>query len=317
MKNFRRHFKSLVLLNGCALAGLYMINRHLKAASLKRNILRPETGHYFQWREGRIFYHVNGSGPRPLLLIHNTEFSSSAWEWNSVISGLSTRYTVYSIDLLGCGRSDKPALTYTNYLYVQLITAFIEQVIKAPADIMASGLSSSFAVMSALIRDDLVSGLYMISPKRPLQLGLTPDRKGRAARGLLSLPVIGESLYLLITGKQNMEYILEEKYFYNPFKLKQKMIDASCEAAQSGSGSGRFFLGSLSGRYLNWNITRAIKQISQPVTLLYGEKSKSGKSDAAIYQKLNPSIRVIGIPETGALPHMENASAFLSSLWTR
>ena len=56
--------------------------------------------------------------------------------------------TVYTIDLLGCGRSDKPNITYTNYLYVQLIDNFIKDVIKEKTDVVATGSSVSFTVMA-------------------------------------------------------------------------------------------------------------------------------------------------------------------------
>ena len=52
------------------------------------------------------------------------------------------------MDLLGCGCSDRPKITYTNFLYVQLITDFIKAVIKQPTDVLTSGLSGSFAVMA-------------------------------------------------------------------------------------------------------------------------------------------------------------------------
>ena len=47
-----------------------------------------------------------GSG-KPLLLIHDLDPSSSAYEWNQLEQQLAKDFTVYSIDLPGCGRSDK------------------------------------------------------------------------------------------------------------------------------------------------------------------------------------------------------------------
>ena len=64
------------------------------------------------------------------LLIHDLTPSSSAYEWSKMIDELAESHTVYALDLLGCGRSDKPSITYANYLYVQLITDFAKQVIK-------------------------------------------------------------------------------------------------------------------------------------------------------------------------------------------
>ena len=94
-------------------------------------------GSYYEWKFGKIYYTKKGDG-KPLLLIHDLTTSSSAYEWNKVIDKFSKTNTVYCLDLLGCGRSDKPNLTYTNYLYVQLLTDFIKHVIGDKTDIIAT-----------------------------------------------------------------------------------------------------------------------------------------------------------------------------------
>ena len=64
---------------------------------------------------------------------------------NGIASGVNLKdHTVYTIDLLGFGRSEKPNLTYTNYLYVQLVTDFIQNIIGEKTDIIASNESISF-----------------------------------------------------------------------------------------------------------------------------------------------------------------------------
>ena len=73
---------------------------------------------------------------------------SSSAEWKFLKKQLSKNHTVYCMDLLGCGCSDRPKITYTNFLYVQLISDFIKAVIKQPTDVLTSGLSGSFAVMA-------------------------------------------------------------------------------------------------------------------------------------------------------------------------
>ena len=73
-----------------------------------------------------------------------SESLQSSMEWDKVIDTLSREHTVYTIDLLGCGKSDKPAITYTCYLYVQLLTDFIRDIIGEKTDIVATGASVFF-----------------------------------------------------------------------------------------------------------------------------------------------------------------------------
>lgn len=54
----------------------------------------------------RLRYQVEGSGP-PVVLIHG--FAGSIYTWRKLVPLLAVDHTVYTIDLLGFGLSDKPA----------------------------------------------------------------------------------------------------------------------------------------------------------------------------------------------------------------
>ena len=98
-------------------------------------------GSYYHWKHGNIYYKKIGKGS-PLLLIHDLNASSSVFEWSEVVRQLSVNRTVYTPDLIGCGKSDKPPIVYTNYFYVQMIQDFVKDIIGEKTDVMATGLSS-------------------------------------------------------------------------------------------------------------------------------------------------------------------------------
>ena len=58
-----------------------------------------------------ILYTKKGSGS-PVLLIHDIVPGACGYEWNRIEEELAMEHTVYTIDLLGCGRSEKPGVTY-------------------------------------------------------------------------------------------------------------------------------------------------------------------------------------------------------------
>ena len=93
-----------------------------------------ENGHIYRWKQGKIYYHRRGTGS-PVLLIHGLDASDSGRDLDTLSKALSTKHTVYTIDLLGFGLSDKPWITYTNYLYVLLIQDFIKDVIGDITDV--------------------------------------------------------------------------------------------------------------------------------------------------------------------------------------
>ena len=53
---------------------------------------------------GTVRYGIFGEGP-PLVLVHGTPFSS--YVWRKVVPALAETSTVYAIDLLGYGSSEK------------------------------------------------------------------------------------------------------------------------------------------------------------------------------------------------------------------
>ena len=59
------------------------------------------------------------------------------------------------MDLIGCGRSDKPAIKYTNFLYVQLISSFVQDIIKEKTDVVATNISATSVILANQLNKDL------------------------------------------------------------------------------------------------------------------------------------------------------------------
>ena len=124
----KKSTKRLLFVVGASVAAMYAYNKFVEITATNKNLLSDEGGDYFSFRDYNIFYTKTGSGS-PILLIHDTDATACMEEYHKLVRRLERTHTVYCLDLLGCGRSDKPALEYTNYLYVELITAFVKEVI--------------------------------------------------------------------------------------------------------------------------------------------------------------------------------------------
>ena len=116
----KRYLKNIAL----TLAGLHATNSLIDFHTSNLERTQNISGLKYNWRHGDIFFRKKGKGS-PILLIHNVDHMLSSYEWDKIIYSLSKKHTVYAVDLLGCGRSDKPKFIYTNYIYVQLINDFI------------------------------------------------------------------------------------------------------------------------------------------------------------------------------------------------
>ena len=172
----------------------------------------PENGKYYNWRYGKVFFHVRGSGA-PVILLHGFEPYQSGKDLESLSGHLATNHTVYRIDLPGFGLSDKPWVTYTNYFYVLLIQDFIKDVIGEITDIVACGESGLCALQAYQDDPDMIGKVVLINPcysdpvkkSGPFVLEL---------KQLIDLPVIGTFLYNLYSLTSEAPFDKEGRHVF-------------------------------------------------------------------------------------------------------
>lgn len=303
MKNSKKKLITISILTTLSGVAIYAVNRFISATSVMKNLLQTEESQYYHWQFGKVFYTKKGTG-KPLLLIHDLQCSSSSYEWKNLIETLSKEYTVFAIDLLGCGRSDKPRITYTNFLYVQLITGFIKNIIGCPTDVIASGLSGSFVITACNTVPECFKKIMLINPEDLSKLNKIPNKKSKFVKCMLEVPLIGTLLYHTVTNRSNIELLFTEKLLYNPFHENHQDIDAFYEGAHRGKGDGKYLLSSLVGNYVNLNITHALKNVNNSIYIL-GGSAEGIRETLALYTALNPSIETELISKAKHLPQLE------------
>jgi len=304
MKKTRHRLLTFSILITLSVAVIHIINKLISASANLKNLLKTKSGSFYTWRFGNIFYTKQGSGP-PLLLVHDLTSSSSSEEWTRIVPALSQKYTVYTLDILGCGRSDKPKMTYTSFLYVQLLTDFVKNIIGQRTDVIASGLSGSFTVMTCANNDNTFGKIMLVNPESLTSLSKSPSKQSTIAKYLLELPLLGTLVYNILVAKPNVELLFTEKYLYNPFQTEQSMVNIYYEAAHLQRGNGKYLLSSIIGRYINCNIAHGLKSIDNSIFIVGGEAKEGINETVALYSSLNPSIEQEIIPATKHLPQHE------------
>ncbi|MFS7972978.1 putative alpha/beta hydrolase-1 [Helianthus anomalus] len=139
----------------------------LTIAPLEVNTIK-ETCSKWEWRGYTINYFKyqgqNGqkSNP-PLLLVHG--FGASVAHWRRNIPTLAQTSTVYAIDLLGFGASDKPiGFAYTMETWAQLILDFLEEIVQTPTVLVGNSVGSLACVIAAAdAQNSLVKGLVLLN----------------------------------------------------------------------------------------------------------------------------------------------------------
>ncbi|MBA0602268.1 pheophytinase, chloroplastic [Gossypium raimondii] len=120
----------------------------------------------WQWK-GRysINYFVSSSSSTnpPLLLVHG--FGASIPHWRRNIDTLAQDYTVYAIDLLGFGASDKPqGFSYSMEAWAELILDFLNEVVQKPTVLIGNSVGSLACVIAASeSSQNLVLGIVLLN----------------------------------------------------------------------------------------------------------------------------------------------------------
>lgn len=313
MKKNKHKLLTTSILFALATGIIYVINRLVFATAVLKNLLKSSADNYYNWRFGKVYYKKKGHGS-PVLLIHDLTVYSSAYEWNKIVNELAEAHTVYAIDLLGCGRSEKPRITYTNYLYVQLIADFIKNIIGEKTDVIASGYSGSFTVLASYTNPEFINKIVLINPPSLASLNKVPSKRSKLYKFILEFPIFGTLIYNIKTCQSNIQLLFTEKYLYNPFSVTPEMVDTYYEAAHKSLSNSKFLLSSLVAGYTNNNITHALKEINQSVTILYCEGENDSEKIAESYTTYNPAIESCMLKHAKHLPQLEIPEKFLEIL---
>ena len=211
MKAFKTLLKFISVILGI-LAVMAGVNLVFSVFEERKRRNAPENGKYYNWKHGKVFFHKRGFGD-PVILLHGFEPYQSGKDLDTLSGHLATNHTVYRIDLLGFGLSDKPWITYTNYLYVLLIQNFIKDVIGETADIVACGGSGLCALQAYQDDPAQIGKIVLVDPcfSEPVKMSGPLAIK---IKQLIDLPLIGSFLYNLYSLKSSTPFDKEGRHVF-------------------------------------------------------------------------------------------------------
>lgn len=309
----KKQIRNFLLLTTLTSISIYGINKFISISSTMKNLLKTDLGKFYDWKYGKIFYTKTGKGS-PVLLIHDLNPASSAQEWDKIYMSLSKNHTVYTLDLLGCGRSDKPNLTYTNYMYVQLITDFIKNVIGEKANIVVTGGSASFGIMSCNMNPEYFDRIILVNPESLNSLAKIPSKQKNTLKFLIDLPIFGTLIYNILFSPKAVDNKFRRDYYYRESSISSKLLDIYYESAHIDKSHGKYLFSSIKSNYTNINIVHALQKINNSIYLIFSKENEDTPVIADSYCCYNSSIETVGINQSKYLPQLETSQEFLAQL---
>jgi pimeloyl-ACP methyl ester carboxylesterase len=216
--------------------------------------------------------------------------------------------------LLGCGNSDKPNITYTSYLYVQLLTDFINQIIEDKTDVIASGQSASFVLATSKDNSELIDKIVLINPKSIKSLSKAPNKRSLVAGWLINTPVLGTLLYNIIHRRERLRKETHDLLSTYTDNLAISITNFSYESSHSHGGRSKHLFSSIIGNYLTSNVVHHLENSTNSIYILTGKDNETTNIAAEEYIEVLPSIEHLEINNTKELPQLEAPQEFLRHL---
>ncbi len=193
------------------------------------------TGEYWQWQGHSVYYVKAGekqSNKPPLLLVHG--FGASTDHWRKNIAQLQEQFEVYAIDLLGFGRSAKPALEYSGDLWRDQLNDFITEVIKQPAVLAGNSLGGYACLCVASQCPSSARGLILINSAGPFSdvTVKKPSFTQKISSWLFQQPWVSYLLFQRLRSPKTIRKTLEKVYLDKSAvtdKLVEDIYRPSCD----------------------------------------------------------------------------------------
>ncbi len=289
----------------------------IKAPPLQSDLHSGET-RYFQTPFGDLFYKKAGSGP-PLVLIHGIGAGCSSFEFRNVWEELAQNFTVYAVDLLGFGKSDKPNIAYSSDLFIDVLGDFIHQSVRKndasqKVSVVGSSLGAAYVVALAERHPDWFDRFVLVCPTGITSLASAPTEISQMMQPLLRTPVLGATLYNCVTSHVGIQQYLARRIYAKPESATWEIAKHyHVSAHQPGGPNALAYF--VTGQ-LNANIRDAFAHLAAPVLLVWGDAPdvETPQSDATAFLQTNSDARLIVVADAGMLPHEEQPADFLTAI---
>lgn len=237
----------------------------------------------------KICYYDIGSGP-PLVLVHG--LGGDADQWAFCFDRLSARHRVIAVELLGFGRSEKPAISYRIAVFVEMLEQFLS----------AIGIERT-SLLGHSLGGWIVASLAVQFPDRVDRLILN-DAAGIDA-GWVRPPVD-----LHFSTHAHLREVLESMFFDKRLVTPDLVDLAYVQHLERGDGTT---ISSVIETFhvRDEKLENRLDGLLAPTLLLWGEQDAlTPLSMAREFQKLIPGSQLAVIPQCGHFPCLEKPAEF-------
>ncbi len=241
-------------------------------------------------KDGKMHYLALGTGPA-VILLHS--MAGSVWSWSKVLEPLAQGHTVYALDTMGQGDSDKPSRDYTMPDYAASVVNFMDAKGISTATLVGNSVGAVFAALVAAAHPGRVNKLVLVGcpcheTPQERQEAMATAKASYNSQGI-PLPRDREMLKM---SYANVTPELEARV--NQDRAKAGVWAWKCHNALN-----------------SFDTIPSLKKVETKTLIIYGEKDMLRSKEAALKGYIKNSELII-IPNAGHLPQVDNPEGFLA-----
>ena len=244
-----------------------------------------------------------------ILLVHG--FGASTDHWRHNIPVLAQRHEVHAIDLLGFGRSAKPAeLAYGGPLWRDQLAAYVSERIGRPTVLVGNSLGGFSALAAGAALGDQAAGVVLLNAAGPFSDEQAPPKGWGAitrqtiAGALLKSPVLQRLLFENLRRPATIRRTLNQVYL-DKTNVDEALVEAIRRPSLDPGAFGVFrtVFDIPRGQPLD----ELFVQLTCPLLLLWGIRDPwiNAVGRRAAFQRHAPAGTREVVLEAGHCPHDE------------
>jgi pimeloyl-ACP methyl ester carboxylesterase len=242
---------------------------------------RSQLGHQrdWVWRGWQIRYTYirtsQADNDLPILFLHG--FGAAMTQWRSNLVPLSQSHTVYALDLLGFGSSEKAAASYNVALWVEQVYDFWRSFIRQPVVLVGHSLGALVALTVAATHPEMVKGLALMTLPAARQELLSGKLQAIAGQleSWVAHPLLIRPVFQLFRRRSVLRSVLKLAYA-NAENITEELVESFALPALDRGAAGVFSRLSQARTRADFSqCTKAmLPQVQAPVLILWGEKDR-------------------------------------------